>query len=44
VNARSLPPPEEGVDFQLLRRSLKIDPSSRWASPEAFHELRKPEL
>ena len=39
-----LPPPEEGVDFQLLRRSLKIDPSGRWASPEVFHELRKPDL
>jgi hypothetical protein len=39
-----LPPLKEGLDFELLRRSLKIDPSGHWTSPEAFHELRKPDL
>lgn len=39
-----LPPQEEGMDFQLLRRSLKIDPSEHWASPEAFHELSRPDV
>jgi len=34
-----LPPPDEGMDFQLLRRSLKIDPAEHWVSPEAFHKL-----
>ena len=38
-----LPPPEEGVDFQLLRRSLKIKHSESWAPPEAFHRLPKPD-
>jgi len=38
-----LPPPEEGMDFQLLRRSLKIDPSVSWVSPEAFYHLPKPD-
>ena len=28
-----LPPPEEGMDFQLLRRSLKIDPSEPLGFP-----------
>jgi hypothetical protein len=36
-----LPPPEEGTDFQLLRRSLKIDPSEHWVSPEAFYKLSR---
>jgi hypothetical protein len=39
-----LPPQEEGMDFQLLRRSLKIDPSEHWISPETFHQLHKPDL
>jgi len=39
-----LPPLKESLDFELLRRSLKIDPSSHWASPEAFHELSKPDV
>jgi SNF2 family DNA or RNA helicase len=39
-----LPPQEEGMDFQLLRRSLNINPSEHWISPEAFHKLRKPDL
>ncbi|MDP3028003.1 MAG: helicase-related protein, partial [Deltaproteobacteria bacterium] len=38
-----LPPPEEGVNFQLLRRSLKVEPSESWAPPEAFHRLPKPD-
>ncbi|MBU0646722.1 DEAD/DEAH box helicase family protein, partial [Patescibacteria group bacterium] len=38
-----LPPPEEGMDFQLLRRSLKIEPSESWVSPEAFYRLPKPD-
>ncbi len=36
-----LPPPEEGMDLQLLRRSLKIDPSEHWVSPEAFYKLSR---
>jgi SNF2 family DNA or RNA helicase len=32
------------MDFQMLRRSLNIDPSEHWVSPEAFHKLRKPDL
>jgi len=39
-----LPPQEEGMDFELLRRSLNIDPSEHWISPEAFHKLGKPDL
>jgi len=39
-----LPPQEEGMDFQLLRRSLNIEPSEYWASPEAIHELRRPDV
>lgn len=39
-----LPPQEEGMDFELLRRSLKIDPSEFWAAPEAFYKLRRPDL
>ncbi len=39
-----LPPQEEGMDFELLRRSLKIDPSESWAAPEALHKLRKPDV
>ena len=39
-----LPPLEEGMDFELLRRSLKIDPSVHLVYPEAFHKLRKPDL
>jgi hypothetical protein len=39
-----LPPQEEGMDFELLRRSLNINPSEHWISPEAFHKLRKPDL
>ena len=32
------------MDFQLLRRSLNIDPSGNWASPEAIHALRRPDV
>jgi hypothetical protein len=39
-----LPSQEEGMDFQLLRRSLNIAPSEYWASPEAIHELRRPDV
>jgi hypothetical protein len=39
-----LPPPEEGMDFQLLRRRLGIDSSEHWASPEAFQRLSKPDV
>jgi len=39
-----LPPPEEGPDFQVLRRSLNINPAEQWASPEALHGLRKSDL
>lgn len=39
-----LPPQEEGMDFELLRRSLNIAPSESWASPEAIHELRRPDV
>jgi hypothetical protein len=39
-----LPPPEEGMDFELLRRSLKIDPTEHWASPDVLHNLSKPDL
>ncbi len=39
-----LPPLKESLDFELLRRSLKIDPSGHWASPEAFYELSKPDV
>jgi hypothetical protein len=39
-----LPPPEEGVDFQLLRRSLNINPSDHWASPETFQKLSKSDV
>jgi len=39
-----LPPLEESMDFQLLRRSLNIAPSESWASPEAFHVLRRPDV
>lgn len=38
-----LPPPEEGLDFQLLRRSLKISPAERWVSPETFDSLPEPD-
>jgi hypothetical protein len=38
-----LPPPEEGMNFQLIRRSLKIKPSESWVSPEAFDNLPKPD-
>lgn len=39
-----LPPQEEGMDFELLRRSLNIAPSESWASPEAIRELRSPDV
>ena len=39
-----LPPQEEGMDFELLRRSLNIEPSEHWASPDALHKLRRPDL
>jgi hypothetical protein len=39
-----LPPPEESMDFELLRRSLNISPSDHWTFPEAFHKLRMPDL
>jgi len=39
-----LPQPEEGPDFQVLRRSLDINPAAHWASPEALDRLRKPDL
>jgi len=39
-----LPPLKESLDFELLRRRLKIDPSGHWASPEAFYELSKPDV
>jgi len=39
-----LPPPEEGPDFQVLRRSLNINPAEQWTSPEALHGLRKSDL
>lgn len=39
-----LPPPDEDMNFELLRRSLNIDPSEHWISPEAFHKLGKPDL
>ncbi|MFO7460874.1 MAG: helicase-related protein [Desulfatiglandales bacterium] len=39
-----LPPPEEGMDFQLLRRRLEIDSSEHWASPEAFQKLSKSDV
>ena len=38
-----LPPQEEGRDFQLLRRSLSVEPSEHWVSPEAFTGLTKPD-
>jgi len=38
-----LPPQEEGRDFQLLRRSLKVEPSEHWVPPEAFNGLTKPD-
>ncbi len=39
-----LPPLKESLDFELLRRSLKIEPSGHWASPEAFYELSKSDV
>jgi hypothetical protein len=39
-----LPPLKESLDFELLRRGLKIDPAGHWASPEAFNELSKPDV
>lgn len=39
-----LPPPEEGPDFQMLRRTLNIDLADHWAAPLALHKLRKSDL
>ena len=38
-----LPPSAEGMDFQLLRRSLNLTPPEYWASPESFYKLTKPD-
>jgi hypothetical protein len=38
-----LPPPVEGMDFQLLRRSLNVTPSEYWVSPESLYNLPKPD-
>jgi hypothetical protein len=38
-----LPPPSEGIDFELLRRSLNITHSDIWVSPEALYDLSPPD-
>jgi len=38
-----LPPAKEGVDFELLRRNLKVGASDHWAAPEVYYAVSGPD-